>query len=53
MGGACSLDRERRSMYRILVEKPEGKRPLVRPMCRWESNIKMDLQEMGCGVWTG
>ena len=40
-------------MYRVLVGKPEGKRPLGRPMRRWEDNIKMDLQEMGCGVWTG
>jgi hypothetical protein len=33
-------------MYRILVGKPEGKRPLGRPRCRWEDNIKMDLQEV-------
>jgi hypothetical protein len=33
--------------------KPEGKRPLWRTRCRWEDNIKMDLQEVGCGVWTG
>jgi hypothetical protein len=32
-----------------LVEKPEGKRPLGRPRLRWEDNIKMDLQEVGCG----
>jgi hypothetical protein len=36
-------------MYWVLVEKPEGKRPLGRPMCRWEDNIKMDIQEVGCG----
>jgi hypothetical protein len=41
-----------RGVYRVLVGKPEGKRPRVRPMCRWEDNIKMDLQEVGCGVWT-
>ena len=37
----------------ILVGKPEGKRPLGRPRCRWEDNIKMDLQEVGggCGDW--
>ena len=35
---------ERRGLYRILVGKPEGKRPLGRPRCRWEDNIKMDLQ---------
>jgi len=33
--------------------KPDGKRPLGRPRRRWEDNIKMDLQEVGCGVWTG
>ena len=41
---------ERRRVYRILVGKREGKRPLGRPRCRWEDNIKMDLQEVGCGV---
>jgi hypothetical protein len=39
-----------RSVYRILVGKLEGKRPLGRPRCRWEDNIKMDLQEVGWGV---
>ena len=38
----------RRGVYRVLVGKPEGKRPLVRPRHRWEDNIKMDLQEVGC-----
>ena len=41
--------RERRSVYRGLIWKPEGKRPLGRPKTRWEDNIKMDLQEVGCG----
>ena len=36
-------------MYRVLVGKPEGKRPLGSPRRRWEDNIKMDLQEVGCG----
>ena len=40
---------ERRSLYRVLVGKPEGKRPLGRLMRKWEDNIKMDLQEVGCG----
>ena len=40
---------EGRGMYRVLVGKPEGKTPLGRPRCRWEDNIKMDLQEVGCG----
>ena len=39
----------RRGIYRVLVVKPEGKRPFGRLMCRWEDNIKLDLQEMGCG----
>ena len=40
---------ERRVVYRVLVRKPEGKRPLGRPRRRWEDNIKMDLQEVGWG----
>ena len=40
---------EWRGVYRILVRKPEGKRPLGRLKRRWEDNIKMDLQEVGCG----
>jgi len=40
---------ERRGIYRVLVGKPEGKRPLERPRHWWEDNIKMDLQEVGCG----
>jgi hypothetical protein len=46
---------EERCMYRVLVGKPEGKRPLGRPRRRWEDNIRMDLQEVGCGGmdWIG
>ena len=40
---------EGRGVYRVLVWKPEGKRPLGRPRHRWEDNINMDLQEVGCG----
>jgi hypothetical protein len=40
---------DRRGLYRVLVGKPEGKRPLGRPIRRWEDNIKIDLQEMVCG----
>ena len=42
-----------RRVHRVLVGKPEGKRPLGRPRRRWEDNIKMDLQEVGggCGDW--
>jgi hypothetical protein len=36
-------------LYRVLVGKPEGKRPLRRSRLRWEDNNKMDLQEVGCG----
>ena len=40
---------ENRGVHRVLVGKPEEKRPLWRPRCRWEDNIKMDLQEVGRG----
>ena len=40
---------EDRGVHRVLVRKPEGKRPLGRRRCRWEDNIKMDLQEVGGG----
>jgi len=43
---------ERLDIYKILVEKPEGKKSLGRPSHRWEDNIKMDLQEVGCGSMT-
>ena len=44
---------EGRGVHRVLVAKPEGKRPLGRPRRRWGDNIKMDLQELGgvCGDW--
>jgi hypothetical protein len=41
---------ERRGVYRVLVGEPGGKRPPGRPRCRWEDYIKVDLQEMGCGI---
>ena len=46
---------EVRGLYRVLVGKPEGKRPLGRPWRRWVDNIRMDLQEVGCGYmdWIG
>jgi hypothetical protein len=44
---------EGRGAYRILVGRPEGRRPLGRPRRRWEDNIKMDLQEVGWGACTG
>ena len=49
MGGACSAYQGGEGVCRVLVGKPEGKRPLGRPRRRWDDNIKMDLQEVGCG----
>jgi hypothetical protein len=49
MGGHVARKGERRGVYRVLVGKPVGKRPLGRPRHRWEDNIKMDLQEVGWG----
>jgi hypothetical protein len=45
--------REERSVYRVLIERPEGKRPLGRPRSRWEDNIEMDLREIGSMRQTG
>jgi hypothetical protein len=50
MGGACSTYRKKRVAYRILVTRPEGRRPLPRHRRRWENNIKMDLQDVGEGM---
>jgi hypothetical protein len=50
MGGACSTNGEKRNACRILVGKPKGSRPLLRPRHRWVNNIKMDLREIG---WDG
>ena len=44
---------DRRGIYRVLVGKPEGKRPFGRPRFRWEDKINMDLQEVGWEAWTG
>jgi hypothetical protein len=49
MCGACSSDGEGRGVYRVLVGKPEGKRPLGRPRHRWEDNIK--IGSSGNGMW--
>jgi hypothetical protein len=46
--GHVASMRESRGVYRVLVGKPEGKRPVGRPRQRWEDYIKMDLQEVGC-----
>jgi hypothetical protein len=54
MGGACSAYGERRGVYKVLVEKPEGKRQFGGHRHRWENNIKTNLQNVGCGGgWVG
>jgi hypothetical protein len=56
MGGACSTNWEKMNVYSsLLVGKPEGKRPLGRPRCRWVDNIRIDLVEVGWGDvdWIG
>jgi hypothetical protein len=47
VGGACGTHGEGRRVYRVLVGRTEGKRPLGRPRRRWEDNIRMDLREIG------
>ena len=49
MGGACSAYGGQKRLCRVFVGKPERYRPLWRERRRWEDNIKMDLQEVGCG----
>jgi hypothetical protein len=55
MGGSGSAVGEERGVCRVLVGTPEEKRPLERPRCMWENNIRKDLQEVGCGGmdWIG
>jgi hypothetical protein len=50
MGRACSTNGEKSNAFKILVGKPEGKRPLGRPRRRWVDNIRMDLREIGWGA---
>jgi hypothetical protein len=50
MGGECSAYGGEESVYRVLVGKPNGKRPLGRPRRRWEYNIKKDLKEWSGGL---
>ena len=47
MGRACGMCGDKRGEYRVLVGKPEGKKPLVRPRRRWEDDIKMDFKQIG------
>ena len=49
MGGACSKYGGEKRLIGVLVRKPEGMKLLGKPRRRWEDNIKMDLQEVGCG----
>ena len=49
MGWVCSAYGRGEGVYRVLVGKPEGKRQMGRPRRRWVDNIRMDLQEVGCG----
>jgi hypothetical protein len=54
MGGACSTNEDKRNVSRLLVGKPERKRPLGRPRLRWVDNIRIDLGEVGWDdVWIG
>jgi hypothetical protein len=55
VGGTCSTNGDRRNVYRLLVGKPKGKRPLGRPRRRWIDDIKMDFLEIGVSVvdWIG
>jgi hypothetical protein len=53
VGGACGTHGKEEKVCRVLVGKPEGKRPLERPRRRWEDAIKMDLREIGWGEWSG
>jgi hypothetical protein len=47
VGGTCGTHGERRGVYRVLVGKPEGKRPLGRPRRKWEGDIKLYIREIG------
>jgi hypothetical protein len=49
MDGSCSTNGKKRNAYKLLVGRPEGKKPLERPTHRWVDNIKMDLGEIGRG----
>jgi hypothetical protein len=53
VGGACGTHGRGEKRVQGFGEKPEGKRPLERPRRRWEDGMKIDLGEMGWGVWSG
>jgi hypothetical protein len=53
VGRACGTHGRGEKVYKALAGKTKGKRPLGRPRRRWEDGIRMDLREIGWGVWTG
>jgi hypothetical protein len=53
VGGACGTRGREEKLYKVLVGQPERKRPFGRPWSRWEDGIRMDLREIGWGVWIG
>jgi hypothetical protein len=53
VGGACGTHGREEKMYKVLVGRPEGKRPLGRPRRSWQDGIRMDLREIGWGVRIG
>jgi hypothetical protein len=53
LAGHVSRMGEKRGAYKILMGRPEGRRPLGRPRRRWEDNIKMDTQDVRVGAWSG
>jgi hypothetical protein len=53
VGGHVARLGEERKLYKVLVGKLKGKRSLGRPRCRWKNGIRMDLWEVGWGVWSG
>jgi hypothetical protein len=53
MGRACGTHGKEKILCKVLVGKPKGKRPLRRPRRRWEDGIRMDLREIGGGMWIG
>jgi len=53
MGWTCGAYGEKRGVYRVLLGKPEGRRPLGRPRRRWVDNIRMGLRRWDVGIWTG
>jgi len=54
MGETCRSYGERKGVYRVIVEKPEGNKSIGIPRRTWDdTNVKLDLHELGCGTWNG